>query len=135
MEKKQDNKMENPILQFSVLCDGVATPQQLGNKPVFIGIFNSILRPMTLPQFFVIDRWISGLGEHFQSVRILDPELKEVAKLEGQKFNLPSKVHSADIVSAFVNLNFSKVGVYWVKIELDGKTAMSYPLPVYEGKQ
>lgn len=134
MKTKQGNNVERPTLQFSVLCDGIATPQQTGNKPVFIGVFNSLLKPMTIPQFFIANRWINGLGEHAQVITILNPELKEIAKIEEIKFSLPSKVQSADLFSAFVNLNFLKAGVYWVKIELDGKIAMSYPLPVFEGK-
>lgn len=134
MEKKLENKSERPILQFSVLCDGVATPQETGNKPVFIGVFSSLLRPMTIPQFFIADRWINGFGEHIQLIKVLDPKLKEIARTIEQKFALPSKVNSADIFSAFVNLNFSKSGVYWIKIELDNVAAMSYPLPVFEGK-
>lgn len=134
MEKVDEQKTEKPILQFSVLCDGVATPQEMRSKPVFIGVFSSILRPMTIPQFFIVNRWINGLGEHSQIITILDPELKQLAKIEEQKFVLPLKVNTADIISAFVNLNFSKPGVYWIRIELDGKTAMSYPLPVFELK-
>jgi len=131
---KEENKTERPIIQFSVLCDGIATPQEINNKPVFIGIFNRLLKPMTIPQFFIANRWISGIGEHSQTIKILDPELKEIAKTEPQKFNLGSKVESADLLNAFVNLNFSKAGVYWIKVELDDKIAMSYPLPVFEGK-
>lgn len=131
---KEENKIEKPILQFSVLCDGIATPQEIGNKPVFIGVFNSLLKPMTVPQFFIANRWINGTGEHIQGIKILDPELKELAKTENQKFILPSKVNSADLFSAFVNLNFSKPGVYWIKVELDDKIAMSYPFPVFESK-
>ena len=134
MEEVNKPKSEKPILQFSVLCDGVATPQEMRNKPVFIGVFSSVLKPMTIPQFFIVNRWINGLGEHSQIITILDPELKQIAKIEEQKFNLQSKVAAADIVSAFVNLNFPKPGVYWIKIELDNKTAMSYPLPVFEAK-
>lgn len=131
---KEENKTERPIIQFSVLCDGIATPQEINNKPVFIGVFSRLLKPMTIPQFFIANRWISGVGEHSQIIKILDPELKEIAKTASQKFNLGSKVESADLVNAFVNLNFSKAGVYWVKVELDDKIAISYPLPVFEGK-
>ena len=59
---KEQNKNERPILQFSVLCDGIATPQEIGNKPVFIGIFSLLLRHTTIPKFFIVNRWISGNG-------------------------------------------------------------------------
>ncbi len=129
-----NQKSERPSLQFSVMCDGVATPQQTGNKPVFIGVFAALVRTTTVPQFFIANRWINGLGEHTQTLRILDPELKEVARVADYKFILSSKVQSADIYSGFVNINFGKPGVYWIRIELDGKLALSYPLPVFEAK-
>jgi len=125
---------ERPILQFSVLCDGVATPKETGNKPVFIGIFNALGGPRTIPQFFIINRWINGTGEHTQKIEILDPELKPILEPSEQKFLLPSKVEAADIFHGFINLNFSKSGVYWVKILLDGELAMSYPFPVFDNK-
>jgi len=131
---KEKNKTERPILQFSVLCDSISTPQKVGNKPVFMGVFNSLLRPMTVPQFFIANRWINGTGEHVQVIKILNPDLKEIAKTENQKFVLISKVNSADLFSAFVNLSFSKEGVYWIKVELDDKLAMSYPFPVFNKK-
>ena len=55
---KEEKKIEQPILQFSVLCDGIATPKEIGNKPVFIGVFSSLLRPTIVPQFFIANRWI-----------------------------------------------------------------------------
>lgn len=133
-KKKLKNVTEQPILQFSVLCDGIATPEEMNKKPVFIGVFSSLLKPMVIPQFFVVNRWINGLGEHEQTIRIMDPDLKEIANTGKQKFLLASKVNSADIFFGFVNLNFSKAGVYWIKVEINGKTAMAYPLPVFEGK-
>ena len=135
METKQENKVERPVLQFSVLCDGIATPEEINKKPVFIGVFTQLLRPMIIPQFFIANRWINGLGEHTQIIRILNPKLKEIIKTDEVKFSLPSKVNAHDIFSAFVNLNFPEAGVYWVKIELDGKTALAYPLPVFEGSK
>lgn len=134
MAERDKSKAERPILQFSVLCDGIATPKQTGDKPVFAGIFSSIVRPMTVPQFFIANRWINGAGEHSQVVKILDPDLKEIAKTEEQNVSLPSPVYSADVINGFINFNFPRAGVYWIKIELDGQTAMSYPLPVFEGK-
>lgn len=134
MKRELQNKTEQPTLQFSVLCDGIATPEEMNKKPVFIGVFSNLVKPMVIPQFFIVNRWINGLGEHEQTIRILDPDLKEIAKTVKQKFSLASKVNAADIFSGFVNLSFPKAGVYWIKVEIDGKTAMAYPLPVFEGK-
>lgn len=129
---KSEVRSERPILQFSVLCDAVATPQEIGNKPVFIGVFSQIQRPSGVPQFFVANRWINGLGEHTQRVRILGPDLSEIARSADFKFVLPTRTHSQDVFNGFVNLSFSKAGVYWVAVDLDDKLAVSYPLPVFE---
>lgn len=132
-ENKEIDKIttaEKPTLQFSVPCDGVAKGPN--NKPVFVGIFSSILRPSIIPQFFIVNRWINGIGEFEQVVKILNPELKEIAKSESQKFKLDSKAKSADLFSGFINMNFDKSGVYWIVVEISGDSAMSYPLPIFD---
>ena len=119
-----------PILQFSVLCDGVA---KQGNKPVFIGVFSNFVRTGVIPQFFIVNRWIYGKGTFKQKVVIKDPDLtKTIAEIPEQEFALQNEVNGADLVLGFVNVNFEKGGVYWVEITLDGELVMSYPLPVYE---
>ena len=127
--KDKNLKIETPVLQFSVPCDGVARGQN--NKPVFVGIFSSISRPSVIPQFFIANRWINGTGEFEQVIKILDPELKEITKSEHQKFKLDSKAKSADIFSGFINISFEKVGVYWISVELNAELSLSYPLPVF----
>jgi len=130
-ENKKNGEIvkEKPLLQFSVPCDGIA--KGTDNKPVFVGIFSSILRSSIIPQFFIANRWINGLGKFEQVVKILDPELKEIAKSEPQRFKLDSKAKSADLFAGFINMHFNKSGVYWIVVDLDGELAMSYPLPVF----
>lgn len=134
MVTSSDPERKTPILQFSVLCDGIAAPQEMPGKPVFVGVFSNLLRPTTIPQFFIANRWINGFGEHTQSISILDPELREVVRMKEESFSLSSEAHAHDMYTAFINTNFPKAGVYWVKIELNGQLALSYPLPVFEGK-
>ena len=120
-----------PILQFSVLCDGVAKGQ--GGKPVFIGIFDNFVRIGVIPQFFIANRWIYGKGKFKQKIAIKDPELiKSIAEVADQEFVLQNETSPANIISGLVNVNFEKAGAYWVEIYLDAELVMSYPLPVYE---
>ena len=120
-----------PILQFSVLCDGVARSQ--GNKPVFIGVFDNLVKTGVIPQFFIANRWIYGKGTFKQKICIKDPELKKtVAEIDEQEFTLQSETSIANFISGFVNVNFEVSGVYWVETMLDGELVMSYPLPVYD---
>ena len=134
MAKNNDTQSEgksNPILQFSVLCDGVAQGQ--GNKPVFIGVFSNFVRTGVVPQFFIVNRWIYGKGTFKQKIVIKSPDLaKTVVEIPEQEFVLKDEINSADIINGFVSVNFEKSGVYWVQIMLDDKMIMSYPIPVFE---
>ncbi|PIR43341.1 hypothetical protein COV24_03175 [candidate division WWE3 bacterium CG10_big_fil_rev_8_21_14_0_10_32_10] len=135
MAKNKENKhvqteISKPILQFSVLCDGVANQ---GNKPVFIGVFSNFVRTGIIAQFFIANRWTYGKGTFKQKTAIKDPDLKKiVAEIPEQEFVLKEETNGADIINGFVNVNFKKPGVYWVEIFLDGELVMSYPLPVYQ---
>lgn len=121
-----------PTLQYSVLCESVSPPDKNGvNKPVFSGIFASIVKPGALAQFFIANRWINGQGLFKEQIKILNPDLTDFISTEASEFKLADKIGAHDSYNGFVNLNFPVPGVYWVKVELDGKTAISYPLPVY----
>jgi len=129
--KRKNDKKSKPILQFSVLCDGVAQGQ--GGKPVFIGVFENFVRTGVIPQFFIVNRWIYGEGKFIQRLTIKDPDLKKsVAEVTDQEFILQNETSPANIVNGFVNVNFEKSGVYWVEVSLDDELVMSFPLPVFE---
>lgn len=127
--KTKTNEKSKPILQFSVLCDGVA---KQGSKPVFIGVFSNFVRVGIIAQFFIANRWIYGKGTFKQKIAIKDPDLQKIiAEIPDQEFILKEEISSADIVNGFVNVNFEKPGVYWVEISIDNNLVMSYPVPVY----
>jgi hypothetical protein len=131
-EAKGNKDRIEPILQFSVLCDGVA--QDPNGKMAFIGVFESLVRPATVPQFFIVNKWINGQGTFRQSVEILTPDLR----LNGgqpslvQEFALLSQAAGNLVVVGFVNYVFNDTGVYWVQIKLDDEMVMAYPLPVFQ---
>ncbi len=119
-----------PTLQFCVLCDNISNPPD--GKPVFSGVFDKIIRPSILPQFFIALRWINGFGEHKTTIKILDPELKAIFNSPDILFKLTHLVSSNDNILRFANFNFSKSGVYWIEILLDNETHSAFPLPVFE---
>lgn len=129
-EQKNIGEVNALILQYFILCDNVTNPH--GGKPVFSGVFNTITRPITLPQFFIALRWINGLGEHTMTVKILDPDLKELFKSPNVSFKLSHRVSGSDQIFQFANFKFLKPGVYWIEILLDKETHSAFPLPVYE---
>ena len=130
VEQKNIGEVNTPILQFCILCDNVTNPP--GGKPVFSGVFHTITRPLTLPQFFIALRWINGLGEHTTTVKILDPDLKELFKSPNISFKLSHRVSGSDHILQFANFKFLKAGVYWIEILLDKETHSAFPIPVYE---
>jgi len=129
--QQETTEKSKPILQFSVLCTGIA--QEQDGKVVFIGVFCNFLRTGIIPQFFIVNRWVYGKGTFKQKIAIKDPDLqKTIVEITDQEFVLKEETSCADIVKGFVNVNFEKSGVYWVEILLDNELVMSYPLPVYE---
>ena len=121
-----------PILQFSVLCDGVA---EQANKGVLIGVFSRFIRTGVMSPFFIVNRWVYGKGTFKQKIAIKSPELENtITDIPEQEFSLKEEFNGRDIINGFVNVNFEKPGVYWVEVSLDDEVVMSYPLPVYEQK-
>lgn len=122
-----------PILQFCILCDSIVMGP--GAKPTFIGVFISMRRPATVPQFYVALRWIRGKGEHTFSIKILDPDLEPIFTSEKAKIILSHNAQTADGNYGLVNLQFAIPGVYWIEIFLNGETHTAIPLPVYEAEE
>jgi hypothetical protein len=118
-----------PILQFSVLCDAVAQDPTL-KKVALLGLFDQLLQPATLPQFFVVNKWIDGIGTFVQGIEILNPDMSVLGSSEPMRFELTSRPVGATNIAGFVNFPFRVSGVHWVQIKLDGELTLSYPVPV-----
>lgn len=130
MNQEASTEKIEPFLQFCILCDAVAADPN--GKPVFVGIFDGFKKPTQVPQFFILLRWINGLGEHDVRLRILDPDLQEMISHPDQKIKFNNKVEPAQGIYRFVNFVFPRPGVYWIEISLNGKIYTSLPLPVYD---
>lgn len=123
--QKQDN---TPILQFSVLCDGIA--KTTNNKLILIGAFNRA-KPKIINQFFIVNRWIYGKGTFKQKIIVKNPRLENVTSTQDLEFTLKEEFQSTDIIEGFVNTNLEQEGIYWIEIYLENKLVISYPLPVH----
>lgn len=119
-----------PTLQFSVLCERyVQTPS---GKPNFEEVFAILLCPSTL-RFTFVNRYVNGLGEFNQKIRIYKPDIQISWESPELKIKLGDRAHIYDAV-ATVQRNFEVSGVWWIEILLNNKPIMCYPLPVYDGK-
>lgn len=119
---------KEPVLQYCVLCDNIAKEQT--GKPVFVGVFDSILKPITVPQFFVVIKWVYGLGSHTFDIRILTPDLKDLMPKASGRFNLANETEAALGQLGFVNVEFKTAGVYWIVINLNDSRYAAFPLVV-----
>ena len=122
-----------PILQYCIFCDNISRGAR--GKPVFIGVFDVLSRPETVPQFYVVLRWIVGMGEHTSSIRILDPDLEPIFTSKKTEMLLAHKAQPSEAVHSFVNFQFPNAGVYWIEILLNGKTYTAIPLPVHKAEE
>ncbi len=121
-----------PDLQSSIVCDDVR--QERNGKFILIGLFDAIAAqnfPLIYPRLFMVTRWCSGEGEFKQRTRFLKPDQGTVL-VEGKDIpvRLPSPEATATNVEAFMNVNFSEEGTYWIEILLDGDLKIRYPLRV-----
>ena len=120
-----------PTLQFCVLCDVVAGGP--GGKPAFIGVFDQFRRLGPIPQFFIVLRWINGLGSHSSSIRLLDPDLNSIFEPpEKHPMTLRWRTDVATVQFGIVNFQFPQPGVYWVEVLLNERSYASIPLPVFD---
>lgn len=133
--RNKEHKIESiePTLQFCVFCDGIA--EGPGDKKSFVGVFTSIRQVGTVPQFFIVLRWIDGVGQHTTNISILDPDLESIyAPPQEHTMDLPHRANSATINYSLMNFTFSKPGVHWVEVQLNGEPNLAIPLPVYGAK-
>ena len=132
---KKVNKMNElqtsiaPTLQYAILCDAV-TKDQLG-KPIYIGVFNHLTKPSSLPQFIISVKWICGIGDHNFKFKILDPNLKVLHSTDNFPLQFKLKTDSIQREFTLINFTFSVSGVYWIEIILNNESYLSIPLPVY----
>ena len=123
---------ELPELQFSVACDGVAQDPGTG-KLALVGVFEQILQPSVVPQFFVINRWTYGKGSFTEQVKITDGQGNVTAQSPATPFTLARESAVHTVISGFVNTSFAQARVYWIEVQLEGALQLAWPLPVLAG--
>jgi hypothetical protein len=120
---------KEPILEQFVLCDAVV--KDANGKLAYLGVFDSFFRPGYVPQFFVVIKWVNGLGEHEFYYKILDPDLKPIFATPKDKMLLENRVATAVFMNQFNNFPIRSSGVHWAELFLNGKSYISIPIPVY----
>lgn len=129
---KNKEEIQKPMLQFAVLCDGVA-PVEKG-KVAFVGVFDNFVKPTVVPHFALALGWKGGKGKFKHKVKFLDPDLNQMFETPEMEFELKHETSGARNVVNFDGMHFPKAGVYWIEILLERETIMSIPLPVMKGE-
>jgi hypothetical protein len=120
-----------PSLQFSVMCLEVS---EEAGPPTFRHLFYELPLPnfpFQMPQFYVANGWANGCGSFQQSVKILAPDkMKTIVETGEQSFVLGDPYTPFMSITAFNDLQFAEPGIYWVRVSLNEKIFLEYPLPV-----
>jgi hypothetical protein len=120
-----------PVLQYSILCDGVQSLPENG-KPSYLGVFEVVMAsafPATHPEMFIINRWSGGTGEHVEKIRIESPDGRKVI-MDGPetRFLLANRGKTHTVTLRVEGLTFDRPGTYWVQVFLDESMIAEYPL-------
>lgn len=112
-----------PNLDYIILCDSVSNSPD-GKKTLY-GLFDTINSkrfPCVHSNFFILIRFINGMGKHKLQVQILDPNDKPVFKTSKTiEIKLDNPLAGADLVMQFQGFVFKIPGSYRIKVILDGK--------------
>ncbi len=120
-----------PDLQCSLLCEEVR--QEMNGNLFIIGVL-TLLRvpqiPIVAGRICIINRWVAGLGQFTESVRLIAPDQTTVISKGENKFELRDPAMSATNVMVFGNVKFETAGTYYVEVLVDDVMKLRYPVPV-----
>jgi hypothetical protein len=120
-----------PDLQCSLLCEEV---RQEANGNLFLLGVLGVLRIPQLPivagRLCVFNRWVAGIGQFTENVRLIAPDQTTVVNKGEMKFELRDPAMSSTNVIVFGNVKFETAGVYFIEVLVDDVMKLRYPLPV-----
>jgi len=117
------NDSRTPKLDYIILCDSVSSSPE-GKKTLY-GLFdtiNSKVFPCVHSNFFIVIRFMNGMGTHEVVVQIVDPKDNIIFKApQTLEIKLDSPLSSVDLLMQFQVFEFRSPGHYKIKIVLDGR--------------
>jgi hypothetical protein len=125
-----------PDLQCSLLCEEVR--QEVTGNFFLIGVINFVRVPQ-LPvvayRLSVFNRWVAGIGQFTESVRLIAPDQTTVLRKGDVKFELKDANLHATNVTLFGQVEFKTAGTYFVEVLVDDVMKLRYPLPIIHTPQ
>ena len=119
--------MKSAQLAYSILCDDVRL--EVGNKLSLMGIFENVFLPQfpaVLLRFAAVNHWV-GAGDYETQVRIISPEVKDIAQSSQSNFRIEPEGY-ADNVTFFANVSLERAGRYSIQTFIDGRMVAQRPL-------
>lgn len=118
-----------PDLQCSLLCDDIR--QEITGNFILVGVINHLRVPQ-LPvvafKLHVFTRWVAGVGQFTETVRLLAPDQTTVLRKGEVKFHLPDPAAHATNVMLFTQIEFKTAGAYYIEVLVDDVMKVRYPL-------
>jgi hypothetical protein len=120
-----------PDLQSSILCEDVR--QEVNGNFILVGIIGFVNVPQ-LPvvafKLCVFNRWVAGIGNFTEVVRMIAPDQTTVIRESKVKFSLQDPTHNATNVTLFGQVKFEAQGAYYVEVLVEDVLKLRYPIPV-----
>ena len=120
-----------PDLQCSLLCEDVR--QEVTGNFIALGIIGAIRVPkvpVVAGKLCVFTRWVAGVGEFHENIRLIAPDQESVIRKCETKFVLRDPAHHATNIAVFAGTKFEVPGVYTIEVVVDEVMKLRYPLPV-----
>jgi hypothetical protein len=120
-----------PDLQCSLLCEEVR--QEVTGNFFLIGVINFVRVPQVPIVAFrlsVFSRWVAGVGQFTETVKLIAPDQTTVLKKGEVKFELKDPSLHATNVNLFQQVEFKTAGTYFIEVLVDDVMKLRYPLPI-----
>ncbi len=125
-----------PDLQCSLLCEDVK--QEANGNFFLIGVIGFVRVPQ-LPiaayKLCVFNRWVAGIGQFTEVVRLISPDGATVLRQNSVKFQLTDPAQAMTTVSVMTNVEFKEQGVYTIEVLVDDVMKLRFPIPVVVHQQ
>jgi hypothetical protein len=112
--------------------------QESNGNFILIGIIGLVRvpqLPITAFKLCVFNRWVAGIGQVTEVVRLIAPDGNTVLRQNSVKFQLADPVQAMTTVSVMANVEFKEAGVYTIEVLVDDVMKLRFPIPVVLAQQ
>ncbi len=120
-----------PDLQGSLVCEDVR--REVTGNFILVGVLDVVrvpAVPVTAHRIAIFNRWIAGVGEFIECVRLLAPDKRTVLRKSELRFALRDPLGAATTVTIFPQVEFRTDGTYYIEVLVDNVLKSRYALPI-----